>query len=165
MFVRPAMKRLFRQKTDSVASLSRPCDFPVLHLISSCLTVSFSCGIVFSLVKRTLESEKKKTYAYVIKRKIRKKMLIYVPGWHDLRKPRKKIIFSWSVRVPKLRISHCRINTPTILKFPDKLIGKGCPTTVLLSNYSSSTELQLTRNTADCIAAPRRNSEADSAAL
>ena len=23
--------------------------------------------------------------------------------------------------------SHCRINTQTILKFPDKLIGKGCP--------------------------------------
>ena len=24
---------------------------------------------------------------------------------------------------------HCRINTQTIIKFPDKLIGKGCPTT------------------------------------
>ena len=60
-------------------------------LILSYLTVSFSCGIVYSLVKRTPESEKKKMYAYLIKRKIKKKMLVYVPGWHDLRKPRKKI--------------------------------------------------------------------------
>ena len=36
----------------------------------------------------------------------------------------KKIIFSWSVRVRKKRIFHCRINTQTILKFPDKLIGR-----------------------------------------
>ena len=42
-------------------------------LILSCLTVSFSCGIVYSLVKRTPESEKKKTYAYLIKRKIKRK--------------------------------------------------------------------------------------------
>ena len=30
--------------------------------------------------KRTPESEKKKTYVYIIKRKIKKKMLVYVPG-------------------------------------------------------------------------------------
>ena len=49
-------------------------------LILSCLMVSFSCGIVYSRVKRTPESEKKKTYVYLIKRKIEKKMLLYVPG-------------------------------------------------------------------------------------
>ena len=49
-------------------------------LILSCLTVSFSCGIVYSRVKRTPESGKKKTYVYLIKRKIKKKMLVYVPG-------------------------------------------------------------------------------------
>ena len=43
-------------------------------LIMSCLTVSFSCGIVYSRVKRTPESEKKKTYVHLIKRKIKKKM-------------------------------------------------------------------------------------------
>ena len=49
-------------------------------LILSCLTISFSCGIVYSRVKRTPESEKKRTYVYLIKRKIKKKMLVYVPG-------------------------------------------------------------------------------------
>ena len=50
-------------------------------LILSCLTVSFSCGIVYdSRVKRTPESEKKQMSAYLIKRKIKKKMLVYVPG-------------------------------------------------------------------------------------
>ena len=52
-------------------------------LILSCLTVSFSCGIVYSRVKRTPESEKKRrTYVYLIKRKIKKKMLVRVcvPG-------------------------------------------------------------------------------------
>ena len=49
-------------------------------LILSCLTVSFSCGIVYSRVERTPESDKKKTYVYLIKRKIKKKMLVYVPG-------------------------------------------------------------------------------------
>ena len=88
-------------------------------LIFSCLTVSFSCGRVYSLVKRMPESVKKKTYAYLTKRKMKKKMLVYVPGWHDLRKPRKKIIFSWSVRVRKWRVFHRHINTQTILKFPD----------------------------------------------
>ena len=48
-------------------------------LILSCLTVSFSCGIVYSRVQRTPESEKNKTYVYLIKRKIKKKMLVYVP--------------------------------------------------------------------------------------
>ena len=49
-------------------------------LILSCLTVSFCCGTVYSPVKRTPESEKKKTYVHLIKRKIKKKMLVYVPG-------------------------------------------------------------------------------------
>ena len=49
-------------------------------LILSCLTVSFSCGIVYSRVKRTLESEKKQMSVYLIKWKIKKKMLVYVPG-------------------------------------------------------------------------------------
>ena len=48
--------------------------------LTSCLTVSFSCGIVYSRVKRTPESEKKKTYVYLIKRKVKNKMLVYVPG-------------------------------------------------------------------------------------
>ena len=43
-------------------------------------TFSFSCGIVYSRVKRTPESEKKKTYVYLIKQQIKKKMLVYVPG-------------------------------------------------------------------------------------
>ena len=52
-------------------------------LILSCWTVSFSCGIVYSRVKRTPESAKKKTYVYLIKRKIKKKMLVYVPGTYN----------------------------------------------------------------------------------
>ena len=55
-----------------------PMRFSGSSLFLSCLTVSFSCGIVYSRVKRTLESEKKKTYVYLIKRKIKKKMLVYV---------------------------------------------------------------------------------------
>ena len=43
------------------------------------------------------------------------------------------------------------------LKFPDKLIGKGCPPTGVLSMWNEI-------RTADSIAAPRRNFEADSAA-
>ena len=35
---------------------------------------------VYSRVKRTPESEKKKTYVYLIKRKNKNKMLVYVPG-------------------------------------------------------------------------------------
>ena len=62
---------------------------------------------------------------------------------------------------------HRHINTQTILKFPDKLIGKRAPTTVSSTptyvGYTAA-ELQFTRNTADCIAAPRRNFEADSVA-
>ena len=54
--------------------------FSGFSLILSCLTVSFSCGIIFSRLKRTPESEKKKTYVYLIKRKIKKKILVYVPG-------------------------------------------------------------------------------------
>ena len=57
-----------------------PMRFSGSSLILSCLTVSFSCGIVYSRVKRTPESEEKKTYVYLIKRKIKKKMLVYVPG-------------------------------------------------------------------------------------
>ena len=62
---------------------------------------------------------------------------------------------------------HDHINTQTILKFPDKLIGKRAPTTVSSTptyvGYTAA-ELQFTRNTADCIAVPRRNFEANSAA-
>ena len=71
MLVRPAMKRLFFLKAKN--GLRR---FSGSSLILSCLTVSFSCGIVYSLVKRTPESGKKKTYAYIIKRKIKKIMLL-----------------------------------------------------------------------------------------
>ena len=49
-------------------------------LILSCLTVSFIYGIVYSRVKRTPESEKKQMSVYLIKRKIKKEMLVYVPG-------------------------------------------------------------------------------------
>ena len=38
--------------------------------------------VVYSRVKGTPESEKKKTYVYLIKRKIKKKMLVNVPGTH-----------------------------------------------------------------------------------
>ena len=44
------------------------------------------------------------------------------------------------------------------LKFPDQLIRKGCPTTGVLSTR------YVERKTADSIAAPRRNFEADTAA-
>ena len=57
-----------------------PMRFSGSSLILSCLTVLFSCGIVYSRVKRTPESEKKKTSVYLIKRKIKKEMLVYVPG-------------------------------------------------------------------------------------
>ena len=56
-----------------------PMRFSGSSLILSCLTVSFSRGIVYSRVKRTPESEKK-TYVYLMKRKIKNKMLVYVPG-------------------------------------------------------------------------------------
>ena len=78
VLVRPARKRLFCLKAKN--GLGRfalsALRFSGSSLILSCFTVSFSCGIVYSLVKRTPESEKKKTYAYLIKRKIKKKMLL-----------------------------------------------------------------------------------------
>ena len=63
---------------------------------------------------------------------------------------------------------HRHINTQTIFQFPDKLIGKRAPTrelqlTTTYVGYTAA-ELQFTRNTAYCIAAPQRNFEADSAA-
>ena len=52
-----------------------------LSLMLSCLTVSFSCGVVYSCGNRTPESEKKQTSVYLIKRKMKKKNLYtYVPG-------------------------------------------------------------------------------------
>ena len=48
-------------------------------LILSCLTVSFSCGIVYSRVKRTPESEKKKT-RISHQTENQKEMLVYIPG-------------------------------------------------------------------------------------
>ena len=51
-----------------------------LSLMLSCLTVSFSCGIVYSRGNRTPESEKKQTSVYLIKRKMNKKKFVYVPG-------------------------------------------------------------------------------------
>ena len=64
MLVRPAMKRLFCLKAKNRLGRFAPSAlrFSGSSLILSCLTVSFSCGIVCSLVKRTPESEKKKTY-------------------------------------------------------------------------------------------------------
>ena len=59
---------------------TRSTRFSGSSLILSCLTVSFSYGIVYSGVKTSPECEKKKTYVYVIKRKIKKKRLVYVPG-------------------------------------------------------------------------------------
>ena len=66
---------------------------------------------------------------------------------------------------------HGHINTRTIIKFTDKLIGKRAPPRELELQhyhharrpYSTAAELHFTRNTAYCIAAPRRNFEADSA--
>ena len=82
MLVRPAMKRLFCLKAKNGLGRFAPSAlrFSGSSLILSCLTVSFSCGIVYSLAKKTPESEKKKTYSYLIKRKIKMKMLVYVPG-------------------------------------------------------------------------------------
>ena len=47
---------------------------------SSTFHFSLSCGIVYSRGNRTPESEKKQTSVYVIKRKMKKKILAYVPG-------------------------------------------------------------------------------------
>ena len=81
MLVRPSMKRLFCPKAKYNLGRFAPSAlrFSGASLILSCLTVSFSCGIVYSPVKRTPESEKTKTYVYIIKRKIKKKMLVYAP--------------------------------------------------------------------------------------
>ena len=46
----------------------------------SCLTVSFSCGVVYSRGNRTPESEKKQTSAYLIKRKMKMNFFLYVSG-------------------------------------------------------------------------------------
>ena len=66
MLVRPAMKRLFCLKAKKGLGRFAPSAlrFSGSSLILSCLTVSF--------VKRTPESEEKKTYAYLIKRKTKK---------------------------------------------------------------------------------------------
>ena len=42
--------------------------------------IFLSCGIVYSRGNRTPESEKKQTSVYLIKRKMKKKNLVYVPG-------------------------------------------------------------------------------------
>ena len=41
---------------------------------------TFSCATVYSRGNRTPESEKKQTSVYLIKRKMKKRMLVYVPG-------------------------------------------------------------------------------------
>ena len=75
------------------------CDFPVLpwfcpvwrfHVVVEWISIIHGCThswrfstfykIVYSSVKRTPESEKKKTYVFLIERKIKKKLLVYVPG-------------------------------------------------------------------------------------
>ena len=66
MLVRLAMKTLFCLKAKNGRGRFAPSAlrFSGSSLILSCLRVSFSCGIVYSRVKRTSESEKKKTYVY-----------------------------------------------------------------------------------------------------
>ena len=61
MLVRPARKRLFclREKNELGRFALSALRFSGSSLIVSCLTVLFSCGIVYSLVKRTPESKKK----------------------------------------------------------------------------------------------------------
>ena len=68
------------RKHERTSTYTAILDVPVLAWILSCLTVSFCCGTVYSRVKRTPESEKRQMSAYLIKRKIKKKMLVYVPG-------------------------------------------------------------------------------------
>ena len=62
-----------------------------------------------------------------------------------------------SLTCTKKKKNHCRINTETVLEISG-LIGKGCPTTGVLSTR------YVERKTADSIAAPRQNFEADTAA-
>ena len=52
----------------------------MLSLMLSCLTVAFSCGVVYSRGNRTPESEKRQTSVYLIKRKMKKIFFLYVPG-------------------------------------------------------------------------------------
>ena len=52
-------------------------------LILSCLTVSFSCGIVYSRGNRMPKSESKQTSVYLIKRKMKKKILYTYPHTGD----------------------------------------------------------------------------------
>ena len=59
---------------------------------------------------------------------------------------------------------HGHINTQTILKFPDKHLESSNHSSTTTYGVYTAAELQLTRNTAYCIAAPRRNFEADSVA-
>ena len=54
-----------------------------LCLILSCLTVSSSCGIVYLRRNRTPESENKQTSIYLIKRKMKKKILYTYPHTGD----------------------------------------------------------------------------------
>ena len=51
-----------------------------LYLMLSCLTVLFSCGVVYSRGNRTAESEKKQTSVYLIKRKMKK--IFFIRTWH-----------------------------------------------------------------------------------
>ena len=58
-----------------------------LSLMLSCLTVSFSCGIVYSRGNRTPETQKKQTSVYLIKRKMKKKILYRYNVYPHLRTP------------------------------------------------------------------------------
>ena len=57
--------------------------FSGFSLILSFLTVSFSCGIVYSRGNRTPESENKQSSVYLIKRKMKKKILYAFPHTGD----------------------------------------------------------------------------------
>ena len=91
-------------------------------------------------------------------------MLVLLYGYEH------NFFFHGSYGYENKELFHGHNNTLTILKFPEKLIGKRAPTREQLQQYhhvrrhSTAAELQFTRNTAYCIAAPRRNFEADSAA-
>ena len=108
MLVRPSMKRLFCPKAKNVLGRFSPSAlrFSGASLILSCLTVSFSCGIVYSRVKRTPESEKKKTYVrvYLTKRKIKKENVgmrtRYVYTWYLLFYHSKEV---WTLTLPAER--------------------------------------------------------------
>ena len=57
--------------------------FSCFSLILSCLTASFSCGIVYLRGNITPESENKQTSVYLIKRKMKKKILYTYPHTGD----------------------------------------------------------------------------------